>query len=135
MLTRGIAGLLALFVLFTSPAGAAGTQSGAGHYCGRLAQGTGLSDAITDLTLQKDGRLAGTYQFVVNGAWESGTLDLAAVDKERRAAFVWHDKFGSGILAVEFAPGFGSFTGLWGGRDDKPTMMWNGATACRDAVS
>jgi hypothetical protein len=124
--------LVALSVL---PTRASQNESKAvGEFCGTYFNGTKYQDITTKFQLASGGRLSGTYEFEDDGRWESGTLDPAPLESDGSVKFVWHDKYGSGVLTLQFHDDFSSFSGAWS-KYQGPVLDWTGKRKCPDKGS
>jgi hypothetical protein len=117
------------------PVLASQTESKAvGKFCGAYSNGTEYQDITTEFRLAADGRLSGVYEFEDHGTWEKGTLDATTLKGDRSAEFVWHDKYGAGVLILQFRADFSSFSGAWS-KTQEPVLDWNGKRKCPDKGS
>lgn len=73
-----------------------------------------------------DGLLSGSYAFADNGETTDGTLREYTKQSDDTRTLVWVDKYGTGLLTVQFDDSRSSFDGLWGVSVYAPTYRWDG---------
>jgi hypothetical protein len=121
--------------LIAIPSLASQSESNAvGEFCGTYSNGTKYQDMKTEFRLNADGQLFGVYEFEDNGKWESGSLDPTLLNGDRSGRFIWRDKYGSGVLILQFRADYSSFSGAWS-REQEPVLDWNGKRRCPDKGS
>lgn len=106
----------------------------AGTYCGKLWSAGEIVDAVTELSVGKDGRLVGKYEFDDAPADTTGTLREEKPSIGRKRTLIWEDVYGTGKLVITFNAGLDSFTGLWGADWEEPDAQWDGSR-CNRAIS
>lgn len=98
----------------------------AGQYCGRLWSSGALVQVETDIKVESDGRLSGTYRFADYGGMTPGTLAEAAPVTGLVHTLDWQDKYGSGKLSITFKPDYSGFSGTWQDQTGTPNEVWDG---------
>lgn len=120
--------LLAAALLAASAFGAQSTLSSSnigGLYCGTALSGGRLVEVRTML-IERNGLLAGTYDFADRGETSSGELQESMAQSGRTRTLVWRDKYGAGLVTFDFDDTGASFTGRWGVSLEVPTLPWDG---------
>lgn len=106
----------------------------AGIYCGKLWSAGVIVDVVTELSVGKDGRLVGRYEFDDTPADTKGTLVEEKQSAGRMRTLIWKDLYGTGKLVITFDAGSNGFTGLWGADWEQPNAQWDGSR-CNRAIS
>jgi len=110
--------------------------SPAGRYCGEMISSGDYRDVETLLNIDKSGRIVGTYLAGDPAGRLEGTLAERDGSTGTSRALVWTDKYGTGILNLDFSDDFGQFKGSWGalrdGKFEAASHSWNGARCARD---
>lgn len=104
--------------------------SPAGRFCGEVISSGDYQDIQTNLNVEEDGRISGTYKLDGPNGRTDGTL----VEKDRGSGFermlVWTDKDGTGLMSLHFSSDYKGFKAAWGssvaGRFESPIHSWNG---------
>lgn len=108
--------------------------SPAGRFCGEVISYGDYQDIQTNLSVDKDGHISGTYK--LDGP--NGRSDGALVEKDPKGSglermLVWTDKDGTGLMSLSFTSDYQGFKAAWGGsvsgRFEAPNHSWNG-TRC-----
>lgn len=106
--------------------------SPAGRFCGELISSGDYQDVETLLSVDRDGRVTGSYELDEPDGRVAGTLTEKDGTGTSRT-LVWSDKYGTGTLDVLFSDDYQAFQGRWGastnGRPEAPSHSWNG-TRC-----
>lgn len=97
-----------------------------GRYCGTALSGGELVEVETILEMGADGLLSGSYAFADNGETTDGTLREYTKQSDDTRTLVWVDKYGTGLLTVQFDDSRSSFAGLWGASVYAPAYRWDG---------
>jgi hypothetical protein len=108
--------------------------SPSGRFCGEAISSGDYQDVETNLNIDADGRLSGTYELDEPDGRVEGRLIEQDLEHGTSRTLVWTDKYGTGLLSLEFSSDFTSFQGSWGGsvngRFEAPSHSWNGVR-CR----
>ncbi|MGH6859825.1 MAG: hypothetical protein ACRECY_06190 [Phyllobacterium sp.] len=107
--------------------------SPAGRFCGEVISQGDYRDIQTSLSVDRDGRLSGTYKVEgLNGRMDGTLAEKDAGDGLTRT-LLWTDQDGTGLARLHFTDDYQGFTGSWGGsqagRFDPPVHSWTG-TRC-----
>lgn len=119
-------GLLLIDASTVDPAAFVGT------YRGSLWSGDGDLPSITTLKIGRDLVLSGEYSFVEQtGQTTSGSLDACKIEL-RVLICQWHDRYGTGLLKMEFDTSLCTFQGQWTTTNVVSTdwSYWNGSRGC-----
>ncbi len=125
-LAFAFAGLLLIDTSAINPAAFVGT------YRGSLWSGDGDLPSITTLKIGADLVLSGEYSFIEQtGQTTSGSLDACQIEM-RVLICEWHDRYGTGVLKMEFDPSLCAFQGQWTTANLVSTgwSYWNGSKGC-----
>ncbi|MHC1549477.1 hypothetical protein [Phyllobacterium sp. K27] len=107
--------------------------SPAGKFCGEVISYGDYQDIQTNLNVDRDGRITGTYK--IDGL--AGRTDGNVIEKDRTSlterTLIWTDKDGTGLVSLHFSSDYQGFKAAWGGstngRFDPPIHSWSG-TRC-----
>lgn len=124
--THGFAASIMGLAMVVVLAGTAAAQTIEGRFCGRLASGAEIVNAVTELRTTADGRLSGSYTFDDGGTASSGTLSELEAGEGRTRRLVWRDRYGSGTLVITFDQSLETFRGRWGPGRSEPNAPWDG---------
>ena len=96
-----------------------------GHYAGPVWNDERIEDLATEFFRDGEGNLVGRYHVEGDPPFDGELTDFQQ-DGPNSGIFVWHDRFGEGVVKIVFDPAHGRFTGLWG--DDQPVRghVFNG---------
>jgi hypothetical protein len=112
--------------------------SPAGRFCGEMISSGDYQDVETLLNVDRDGRIAGSYELDEPDGRVEGTLTEKDPGAGTSRTLVWTDKYGTGLLDLEFSDDYRGFKGRWSGsnngRFDAPSHSWNG-TRCTDLAN
>jgi opacity protein-like surface antigen len=98
----------------------------AGSFSGEVFNGTDLDPVVTSFSLDRHGRLSGSYTVdEENGAY-SGILTNIVFEDASTISMEWTDKFGEGFARLQFNGDFSSFTGEWTDKDGTGGLPWSG---------
>jgi hypothetical protein len=126
---------LVLYGLGTTTSMAA---SPSGRFCGEMISSGDYRDVETILNVARDGHLSGTYVFDEPDGRVEGNLIEKDLGSGTSRTLVWTDKYGTGLLSLDFSSNFDGFNGSWGGslngKFDATSHPWNGAR-CGGSVS
>ncbi|UXN63687.1 hypothetical protein N8E89_14250 [Phyllobacterium sp. A18/5-2] len=107
--------------------------SPAGRFCGEVISSGDYQDVETMLNVDKDGRITGTYELDEPDGRVEGTVTEKEPGTGTSRTLVWTDKYGTGLLELDFADDYKDFKARWGGsnngRFDAASHTWNG-TRC-----
>ena len=84
-----------------------------GGWTGRVWDQGRLKDLFTDFSTET-GELTGTYRVQEAAAAYDGTLTDFTPSGPCAGSFLWHDRFGTGIVQIDFRPERDRFDGVWG---------------------
>lgn len=124
--------LVAAAIALLALSGNAGyAASPAGKFCGEVISYGDYQDIQTNLSVDRDGRISGSYK--IDGV--AGRTDGSVVEKERTSpterTLIWTDKDGTGLMSLHFSENYQDFKAAWGGstngRFDPPIHSWNGS--------
>jgi len=105
--------------------------SPSGRFCGEMISSGDYQDVETSLNVAKDGHLSGTYELDEPDGRVEGNLIEQDLGSGTSRTLVWTDKYGTGLLSLDFLSDFDGFNGSWGGsvngKFDAPSHSWNGA--------
>lgn len=105
--------------------------SPSGRFCGEMISSGDYRDVETDLNVARDGHLSGTYELDEPDGRVEGNLVEKDLGSGTSRTLVWTDKYGTGLLYLDFSSDFNGFNGSWGGsvngKFDAPSHSWNGA--------
>jgi hypothetical protein len=104
--------------------------SPAGKFCGEIISYGDYQDIQTNLSVDRDGRIIGTYK--IDGP--AGRSDGNIIEKDRKSAtertLIWTDRDGTGLVSLHFSSDYQKFKAAWGGsvngRFDPPAHSWSG---------
>lgn len=117
------------FYGFGTASGMAASSSG--RFCGEMISSGDYRDVETSLNVARDGHLSGTYELDEPDGQVDGTLTEEDLGSGTSRTLVWTDKYGTGLLSLDFSSDFDGFNGSWGGsangKFDAPSHSWNGA--------
>jgi hypothetical protein len=97
-----------------------------GTYEGFLLSSKQKSRVTTRFRNGDGGVVNGEYVFYENGAAVDGTLTYCEANAYGRLICDWRDKYGAGVLRMDFARSLNQFDGAWGTINVNPTLYWNG---------
>ena len=104
----------------------AGLQQLPGTFHGEVFNGTDLDPVVTSFSLDRNGRLSGSYTVdEENGAY-SGMLSSIVFEESYTISMAWTDKFGEGYALLEFSRDYSSFNGAWTDVDGAGGLPWTG---------
>lgn len=109
--------------LAASPDGCAGNILGA--WQGPVLDGGHIRRLATEFML-RDGDLIGRYHVDDDAGGYDGTLTDFSSRGGCSGWFVWHDRYGSGIVLILFRPEAGRFDGQWGNPVPDPNNIFDG---------
>lgn len=98
----------------------------AGVYTGEVYNGADLDPVTTTFTLERSGRMTGSYQVAEENGEYSGHLSNIVFENSHTITMEWTDQFGEGFAVMEFAEDFQSFTGEWSSKEGTNALPWNG---------
>jgi hypothetical protein len=106
---------LLLVLVLIRPAVAADdwVQDVLGAYQGPVLNGSGIERMVTEFGLDSAGQLTGHYHVDDVPPFDGELTDFHE-DAPYRASFIWHDRYGEGVVHIHFDPEHGRFLGLWG---------------------
>ena len=97
-----------------------------GTYCGAVLSSGEMTDVVTRLKQEADGRITGSYKFMDGETPVTGSLIARGAPGAVQYDFLWRDKFGSGKVVITPAADGNSFTGKWGTGANPPEHDWLG---------
>ncbi|MDR1310857.1 MAG: hypothetical protein LBK01_03130 [Burkholderiaceae bacterium] len=107
-----VSGLFVLFLL----AGCSSLPFTEGTYVGSVFNGSAPTPAVTTFfprAMDEQKTLYGSFLYEEKGDWVPGTISDCTEMPERRIACLWHDKYGFGVMQVQFDVAYRSFEGNW----------------------
>ncbi|PSH63614.1 hypothetical protein CU103_15285 [Phyllobacterium sophorae] len=130
---RSIAFALVALALFGFGTASSMAASPAGRFCGEVISSGDYQDVETMLNVDKDGRITGTYELDEPDGRVEGTVTEKEPGTGTSRTLVWTDKYGTGLLELDFSDDYKEFKARWGGsnngRFDAASHTWNG-TRC-----
>ncbi len=128
---RSFAFAFAALVLYGLGTTTSMAASPAGRFCGEMISSGDYRDVETNLNVARDGHLSGTYELDEPDGRVEGNLVEKDLGSGTSRTLVWTDKYGTGLLSLDFSSDFDGFNGSWGGsvngKFDAPSHSWNGA--------
>ncbi len=104
--------------------------SPAGRFCGEMISNGDYRDVETVLNVDKSGRIDGTYEAREGNARLQGTLKETDPGSGPSRTVIWTDKYGTGLLNLNFSDDYSAFKGRWGpsdnGRFEAASHTWSG---------
>ncbi|MCZ4281217.1 hypothetical protein O4H49_10545 [Kiloniella laminariae] len=97
-----------------------------GTYRGHLLSSGQKSEVSTTFKHTYGGGITGLYEFNDNGHKEEGTFTDCKPGEAGELFCDWKDKYGVGVLEVNFALSLDEFNGAWGEKKVDPEAYWNG---------
>ncbi|RCW85357.1 hypothetical protein C7476_103199 [Phyllobacterium bourgognense] len=138
MMRHSLTSAFAALVLYGLGTMTSMAASPSGRFCGEMISSGDYRDVETILNVARDGHLSGTYVFDEPDGRVEGNLVEKELGSGTSRTLVWTDKYGTGLLSLDFSSDFNGFNGSWGGslngKFDATSHPWNGAR-CGGLVS
>lgn len=99
-----------------------------GQYQGKIESGASLLPSKTVLTI-KAGKISGVYYMTEEARIVKGSLHQCRYEREvRELTCHWRDRYGRGLLVVNFSESLDEFSGIWYSSQmpEQPAGAWNG---------
>jgi hypothetical protein len=100
-------------------------QSVLGGYQGPVLNDGRIEQMDTEFSVDAGGRLVGHYHVEDTPPFDGELSDFHA-DGPLSGSFTWHDRYGQGIVHLEFDPVRGRFLGNWGTDIPQGGLIFNG---------
>ena len=98
-----------------------------GAYKGQIEGGSAMYNAVTEFSLDSNGRIIGAYTWQEVGGSPSGKLYNCTEKMEIRQVICnWKDKLGTGDMDINFSEDYKSFSGGWNDEGSSRKHSWNG---------
>ena len=98
-----------------------------GTYKGEIEGSSAMYKAVTEFSLDSNGRIIGAYTWQEVGGSPSGKLYNCTEKLEIRQVICnWHDKLGIGVMDIYFSEDYKSFSGEWNDEGSSRKHQWNG---------
>jgi hypothetical protein len=119
--------ILVLLLALSWPAAAAQDwmQDVLGAYEGPVLNDGQIERGATTFDIDAGGHLIGQYRIEDPSPFEGELTDFHE-DAPYSGSFIWHDRYGEGIVHIVFDPEHGRFLGLWGASQPLEGHIFNG---------